>query len=154
MKLVTPVLDFTQRLAVGPEAYQGVLGGSSYYWRLEDTVASARRFNDRFRAMNDGRVPSDYGALGFAGVMTVLTAAKSAGSIATDKLVAAMQDMKYDLYKELEYYRTCDHQAVQSALVVDSQFTASPNDMDVFRIVRIDPPNEAILKTCAAEGHG
>ena len=29
MKLVTPVLDFTQRLAVGPEAYQGVLGRSS-----------------------------------------------------------------------------------------------------------------------------
>jgi len=43
---------------------------------------------------------------------------------------------------------------VQSALVVDSQFTASPNDMDVFSIVRIDPPNEAMLKTCAAEGHG
>ncbi len=154
MKLVTPVLDFTQRLAVGPEAYQEVLGGSSYYWRLEDTVASARRFNDRFRAMNDGRVPSDYGALGFAGVMTVLTAAKRAGSIATDELVAAMQDMKYDLYKGPEYYRTCDHQAVQSALVVDSQFTTSSNDMDVFEIVRIDPPDEAMLKTCAAEGHG
>ena len=50
-----------------------------------------------------------------------------------------MQDMKYDLYKGPEYYRACDHQAVQSALIVDSQFTTSPNDMDVFRIVQIDP---------------
>lgn len=154
MKLITPVLDFTQRLAIGPEPYQGVLGGTSYYWRLEDTIASARQFNTRFRAMNDGRVPSDYGALGFAGVMTVLTAAKRANSIATDKLIAAMQDMKYDLYKGPEYYRTCDHQAVQSALVVDSQFTASPNDLDVFSIVQVDPPNEAMLESCANEEHG
>ncbi|HVC62231.1 MAG TPA: ABC transporter substrate-binding protein [Acetobacteraceae bacterium] len=154
IKLVTPVLDFTQRLALGSEAYQGILGGTSYYWRLEDTVPSARVFNNRFREMNDGRVPSDYGALGFAGVMTVLTAAKHANSVATDKLIAAMQGMKYDLYKGPEYYRTCDHQAVQSALVVDSRFTAIPNDMDVFAIVRIDPPSEAMLQSCAAEGHG
>ncbi len=94
-KLVAPVMDFTQRLALGPEPYEDVLGGTSYYWKLEDTIASARQFNTRFRLMNDGRVPSDYGALGFAGVLTVLTAAKSAGSVATDKLVEAMQGMKY-----------------------------------------------------------
>ena len=96
-------MDFTQRLALGPEPYEDVLGGTSYYWRLEDTLESARQFNTRFRAMNDGRVPSDYGALGFAGVMTVLTAAKSAGSVATDKLVEAMRAMKYDLSKGPEY---------------------------------------------------
>lgn len=153
MKLVTPVLDFTERLAVGGEAYQGVIGGSSYYWRLEDTVPSARSFNNRFRAMNDGRVPSDYGALGFAGVTTVLTAAKKAGSIATDQLISAMQGMKYDLYKGPEYYRACDHQAVQSVLVLDSRFTADPNDMDVFNILKAVPADEAMLQTCTAEGH-
>ena len=154
LKLVAPVLDFTERLAVGPEPYQGVLGGTSYYWRLEDTVPTARAFNTRFRTMNDGRVPSDYGALGFAGVMTVLSAAKTAGTIATDRLVEAMQGMKYDLYKGPEYYRACDHQAVQSTLIVDSRFTASPNDMDLFNIVHVNPPNEALLRSCADEGHG
>ncbi|MGA3399009.1 MAG: ABC transporter substrate-binding protein [Acetobacteraceae bacterium] len=153
IKLVAPVMDFTQRLALGPEAYEDVLGGTSYYWRLEDTIPSARQFNTRFRTMHDGRVPSDYGALGFAGVMTVLTAAKSTGSIATDKLVAAMQGMKYDLYKGPEYYRACDQQAVQSALIVDSQFSVSPNDMDIFRIVQVNPPDEAVLQSCVTEGH-
>jgi branched-chain amino acid transport system substrate-binding protein len=153
MKLVTAVLDFTQRLFLGPEAYQGVLGGTSYYWRLEDTIPSARAFNTQFRAMNDGRVPSDYGALGFAGVMTVLTAARKVGSVATDKLIAAMQGMKYDLYKGPEYYRACDHQAVQSALIVESLYTTRVNDMDVLRIVQVDPPNQDMLQTCAEEGH-
>jgi len=153
MKLVAPVLDFTERLAIGSQPYEGVIGGTSYYWRLEDTIASARTFNNRFRAMNDGRVPSDYGALGFAGVMTVLTAAKHAGSVESDKLVEALRGMKYDLYKGAEYYRACDNQAVQSVLIVDSRFTADPNDLDVFRIAHIDPPSEALLQSCAAEGH-
>jgi branched-chain amino acid transport system substrate-binding protein len=153
IKLVAPVMDFTQRLALGPEAYEDVLGGTSYYWRLEDTIPSARRFNTKFRTMNDGRVPSDYGALGFAGVMTVLSAAKTAGSVASDKLTAAMRDMKYDLYKGPQYYRACDQQAVQSALIVDSQFSVSPNDMDIFRIVQVDPADEAALQSCADEGH-
>ncbi|HET8997484.1 MAG TPA: ABC transporter substrate-binding protein, partial [Acetobacteraceae bacterium] len=125
----------------------------SYYWRLEDSIASARAFNNRFRALNDGRVPSDYGALGFAGVMTVLTAAKHAGSVATEKLVDALRGMKYDLYKGAETYRTCDNQAVQSVLIVESRFTADPNDLDVFRIAHLDPASESLLMGCAAEGH-
>lgn len=153
MKLVAPVLDFTERLAVGSEPYEGVIGGTSYYWRLEDHIASARAFNNRFRAMNDGRVPSDYGALGFAGVMTVLTAAKHAGGMQTDKLTAALRGMKYDLYKGPEQYRDCDNQAIQSVLIVENRFTADPNDMDVFHIAHIDPANPALLQSCAAEGH-
>ena len=153
MKVVAPVLDFTARLELGPEPFEDVLGGASYYWLLEDSLQSARAFNDRFRAMNDGRVPSGYGALGFAGVMTVLTAARNAGSMDTDKLVQAMTEMKYDLYKGPEYYRPCDHQAVQSMLILASRYTANANDMNVFDIVQVDPSDEAMLASCAQEGH-
>lgn len=153
MLFVAPILVFAARLEAGSEAYEGVLGGTSYYWRLEDTVPTAATFNRKFRAMNEGRVPSDYGALGFAGVMTVLTAARTAGSVASDKLVEAMRGMKYDLYKGPEQYRACDHQAVQSLLIVDSRNTDTPNDMDVFNIVETQPPDEALFMTCVSEGH-
>ncbi len=66
-------------------------------------------------------MPSDYGALGYAGVMTVLTAARAANSVAGDKLVGALSGMKFDLYKGPEYYRVCDHQSVQSVLIIDSR---------------------------------
>ena len=50
-------------IAGGPQAFEGVIGGTSYYWGLEDKFASAKAFNDGFRKMFDGKVPSDYGAL-------------------------------------------------------------------------------------------
>ena len=153
-RLVAPVLLYTTRKAAGPSVFKDVMGGTSYYWRLEDTIPSANTFNRRFRAMNDGRVPTDYGALGFGGVMTVLTAVKQAGSTDTDKVIEVMQGMKYDLYKGPEYYRPCDHQAVQSVLLIESRVTTNPNDMDVFNVLQIDPPNEAALQTCAELGHG
>jgi branched-chain amino acid transport system substrate-binding protein len=152
-RLVAPILLYTTRKSAGSAAFEGVLGGTSYYWRLEDTIASASVFNRRFRAMNEGRVPTDYGTLGFAGVMTVLTAARNAGSTDTAKVAEAMAAMKYDLYKGPEYYRACDHQAVQSVLIVESRSTVNPNDMDVFTIRQIDPPDEAALMTCTDLGH-
>jgi branched-chain amino acid transport system substrate-binding protein len=153
MRLVAPILLYTTRTLAGSAAFEGVVGGTSYYWRLEDTVATANTFNRRFRAMNEGRVPTSYGTLGFAGVMTVLTAARNAGSIETAKVVDAMAGMKYDLYKGPEYFRTCDHQAVQSVLIVESRSTVNANDMDVFTIKQIDPPDEAQLMACSELGH-
>ncbi len=41
--------------------------------------------------MYDGKLPTDYGALGYAGVRTVLTAVKNAGSVDTDKVIAALE---------------------------------------------------------------
>lgn len=152
-KLVAPVLLYTARKDAGSQAFDGVIGGTSYYWRLEDTSPTAQTFNRRFRAMNEGRVPTDYGTLGFAGIMTVLTAVKTAGSSDTQKVIEALRGLKYDLYKGPEYFRACDHQAVQSALIVESRPTTNPNDMDVFKIVEVFPPDEARLQTCADLGH-
>ena len=152
-KLVAPLLLYTSRLAGGSAPFQGVIGGTSYYWKLEDTVPSAKRFNDRFRAQHGGRVPSDYGALGYGGVRTVLEAAKTAGTTETDKVVEAMRALRYDYYKGPQYYRGCDHQSVQSVLVVGSKTTAR-DDVDVFDIVHTENPDEENLRSCSELGHG
>jgi branched-chain amino acid transport system substrate-binding protein len=152
-KLVAPVLLYTTRKTVGSKPFEGVMGGTSYYWRLEDDLASANTFNRRFRAMNEGRVPTSYGALGFGGVAAVLRAVTDAGSTETDKVIGALEALKYDLYKGPQYFRGCDHQSVQSALVVESRATTNPNDMDVFSIVHIEPADGANLQSCADLGH-
>ncbi len=152
-KVAVAVISMTARLAAGSKAYEDVIGAVGYYWKLEDTVPSANTFNRRFRQDHGGRVPTDYAALGFAAPMAVLTAAKAAGSVATPKLIAAMEALKYDLYKGPEYYRACDHQAVQALYIVESRFTVDAADRDVFSIVKTYPTNEAYLATCASEGH-
>jgi branched-chain amino acid transport system substrate-binding protein len=153
MKIVAPILLYTARLAAGPQAFDGVVGGTSYYWGIEDKIASAKAFNDQFRKKYDGKVPSDYGALGYAGVKTLLMAAKSAGTTDTDKVVEAMEALKYDYYKGPEYYRKCDHQAVQSVFIIESKSKPERGPDDVFNILAIEDPNEANLRTCEELGH-
>ena len=151
-RIVAPVLLYTARVAVGPGAFKGVVGGASYYWGVESSIPSARAFNDRYRRAYDNKVPSDYGALGYGGVRSVLMAAQAAGSAEPEKVGDALAGLRYDIYKGPEHIRACDHQAVQSVFVVESKDKGA-NPYDVFDIVHTDGPDEANLKSCAEEGH-
>ena len=129
------------------------MGGTSYYWGLEDKTPSAKTFNDRFRKMHKGQIPTDYGAMGYAGVRAILTATKNAGSTEAEKVIPAMEALKYDFYKGPEYYRKCDHQAVQSVFIIQSKSKDIKSPEDVFDIVSTDAPNEAHLRSCEELGH-
>ena len=152
-QIIAPLLSHASRVAAGPQAFEGVIGGCSFYWGIEDKFASTKAFNDAFRKMYDGKLPSDYGALGYGGVRTVLTAVKNAGSVETDKVIAAMEALKYDFYKGPQYYRKCDHQSVQSVLVIQSKSKDMRNESDVFEVLNAEEPNEANLRSCEVLGH-
>ena len=153
MKIVAPILLYTSRVAGGPQAFDGVIGGTSFYWGLEDKIPAVKAFVERFRKMHGGKVPTDYGALGYGGVRTLLTAAKNAGSTDPEKVIPAMEALKYDFYKGPQYYRTCDHQSVQSVFILESKSKDMKTAEDVFSVVHTDEPNEANLRTCAELGH-
>ena len=152
-KIVVPVLLHNQRLAVSPEVFEGVVGGSNYYWGLEGTLPSAKAFNDAYRAANGGAIPTDYGAYGYTGVMSLLQAMQAAGGTDTDKVIAALEALKYDVAKGPQYYRKCDHQSVQSVLVLESKKKADmKGDSDLFSIVANEAPSEQVLRTCTELG--
>jgi len=154
-KIVVPVLLHNQRLAAGAEAFEGVVGGANYYWGLEESVPSAKAFNDAFRAANAGATPTDYGAYGYTGVRSLLMAVKAAGSVDTDKVVAALETLKYDIAKGPQSYRACDHQSVQSVFVLESKAkSAMKSEMDLFKVVATDAADAARqLRTCEELGH-
>jgi branched-chain amino acid transport system substrate-binding protein len=152
-QIIAPLLTQASRVAAGPQAYDGVIGGSSFYWGLEDKFASTKTFNEAFRKMYDGKLPTDYGALGYGGVRTILAAVKNAGSVDSDKVIAALEALKYDFYKGPQYYRKCDHQSVQSVLVIQSKSKDLRNESDVFEIISTEEPNEAGLRSCEELGH-
>jgi branched-chain amino acid transport system substrate-binding protein len=153
IQIIAPLLTQASRVAAGPQAYDGVIGGSSFYWGLEDKFASTKTFNEAFRKMYDGKLPTDYGALGYGGVRTILAAVKNAGSVDSDKVIAALEALKYDFYKGPQYYRKCDHQSVQSVLVIQSKSKDLRNESDVFEIIGTEEPNEAGLRSCEELGH-
>ncbi|MBR0936585.1 ABC transporter substrate-binding protein [Bradyrhizobium jicamae] len=152
-QIIAPVLSHASRVAAGAQAFEGVIGGSSFYWGIEDKFASTKAFNDAFRKMYDGKVPTDYGALAYGGVRAMLEAVKGAGTVDTDKVIAALEALKYDYYKGPQYYRKCDHQSVQSVLIVKSKSRDMKNDADVFEVLSTEEPNEKNLRTCDDLGH-
>ncbi|MDB5947079.1 MAG: Extracellular ligand-binding receptor [Ramlibacter sp.] len=153
-RIITPVLVLTARMLGGAEVFQDVVGGTSYYWGMESNIPSAKVFNDKFRRAYSGAVPSDYGALGYAGVRSVLQGVLDARTTESLKVSDAMTRMKYNWYKGDQFYRKCDHQSVQSVIIVESKSAgAMKGDDDVFNIAHIDPPSEANLRSCAELGH-
>lgn len=152
-KIVAPIMLFTARQAAGPQAFEGVVGGTSYYWGVESTIPSAKAFNALYAKGNPGKYPSDYGALGYAGVRSVLMAVKQAGSTDTEKVVDVLATLKYDTYKGPQHYRECDHQSVQSVFIIESKSTNMANPSDVFTVLQTDPASEDDLVSCKDEGH-
>ena len=140
----------TQRLAGGADAFEGVVGASNYYWRLEETVPSAKAFNDAFRAAYANAIPTDYGAYGYTAVRSLLMAVKAAGDTDTLKVIAALEGLTYDVAKGPERYRACDHQAIQSVLITESRKKSEmQGEADLFRILEVEAGSEA-----AQDHHG
>jgi branched-chain amino acid transport system substrate-binding protein len=147
------VLLYTSRLAGGAEAFEGIVGGTSYYWGMEDTIPAAKVFNDKFRKAYGGAVPSDYGALGYAGVRSVLQAVRDAKATESLKVSIALRQLHYNWYKGEQFYRKCDHQSVQSVAIVESKSKNMKDKYDVFKILAIDKPDERNLRSCDELGH-
>lgn len=154
MQMLAPALLYNQRRAGGAAAYEGVIGGTNYHWTLESSVASAKAFNDAYREEHEGAPPSDYGAYGYAGVGALLDGVKKAGTTDSDAVIAALESLKYDKYKGVQYYRKCDHQSVQSVFIIESKSEKDmANEYDVFDVVHTDEASEEVLRSCAELGH-
>lgn len=152
-KIITPVLLYTARQAGGPDAFEGIIGGTSYYWGMEDKIPAAKAFNDKFRKAYGGAVPSDYGALGYAGVRSVLQAVLNAQSTDNTKVAIALRQLRYNWYKGEQFYRKCDHQSVQSVVIVESKSKNMKDKYDLFNVLSIEAADEKNLRTCDELGH-
>jgi branched-chain amino acid transport system substrate-binding protein len=150
-KFVTPVLTYTSRVAAGARVYDGVVGGSSYYWAIESSTPSARALNDRYRRAYNGAVPSDYGSMAYSAVRSLLQAVKAAGTSDTEKVVDALAALRYDTYKGAQSYRACDHQSMQSVLVIQSK-AAPQGSPDIFSVLQVAPASADALRSCAELG--
>ena len=152
MKIVVPVLLYNQRLAIGPDAFEGVIGGSNYYWELEESIPSTRASTmPSARRMVAQSRPIMAPTASPASIRCCLPC--TAGGTDTDKVIAALEELKYDVAKGPQHYRKCDHQSVQSVLVLESRRKADmKSEADLFNILAIEPASETMLRTCAELG--
>jgi branched-chain amino acid transport system substrate-binding protein len=86
-------------------------------------------------------------------VKSVLQAIRNADSTDATKVAAALGALKYDWYKGGQSYRKCDHQSVQSVIIVESKSKGMKDKNDVFNVLSVEAPDEKNLRSCEELGH-
>jgi len=92
-RLAALFLQITDINALGLDAAQGLILSEAFYWDLND---STRAFSKRFAARMGGRMPTEDQAAAYSATLAYLRAARSAGTIEGDRVLAEMKRSPID----------------------------------------------------------
>ena len=147
MKIVCPVLLLTARLGAGDEAFEGVHGGTSFYWELADIIPTAKLFVTGYQK-RWGRVPSDYAGYAYSGMRSLLSAVERAGGMDTKKVILALEGYTYDHYKGKQWFRPWDHRSMQDVFVLASKSARDrTGEWDVFKYIDTVKADDRLERT-------
>jgi branched-chain amino acid transport system substrate-binding protein len=147
MKIVCTKTALTTMKEVGAAYDENIVGGMSFYWGLRDKYPASKKFMDAYMAKFGQPVEQD-GESGYVATNVLFMAMEKAKTTTDkEKIVAAMEGMKYTLTKGPEYVRACDHQRVQSYLLLRGKGRKA-NGWDLAEVVQ-EVPGESILMSCA-----
>jgi len=146
MKIVITKTSLITMKESGPAFDENILGGASFDWKLKDKYATSKKFVDNYWKKY-GQPPEQDGETGYVATNVLLMAIQKAGTATEkEKIIAALEGMKYELTKGPEYVRACDHQRVQSYLVLKGK-GAKAKDWDLADVV-LEIPGESIIMSC------
>ncbi len=147
MKIVCTKTALTTMKEVGAAYDENVLGGMSFYWGLRDKYPASKKFMDAYMKKYGQPVEQD-GECGYVATNVLFMAMQKAKTTTDhEKIAAAMEGMKYTLTKGPEYVRACDHQRVQSYLLLRGKGRKA-NGWDLAEIVE-EVPGDSIIMSCA-----
>jgi branched-chain amino acid transport system substrate-binding protein len=92
-QLAALFLQITDIDALGLKAAQGLILSEAFYWDLND---STRAFSARFAERMGGKMPTEDQAAAYSATLAYLRAAKSAGTIEGDRVIAEMRKAPID----------------------------------------------------------
>jgi branched-chain amino acid transport system substrate-binding protein len=153
MKFAKPLHWIPQAKEGGPELYQDVYGVMNFYWELQDTNASAKRYVEAYRKKFNAP-PGDYGAYAYSAIHEVARGSELAKSTDSTKVADALRaNPEYDHYKGKQWWRKCDNKSFQDMWIFKGRDKLKNNDewalLDT--VARI-PANEELDRTCAEKG--
>ena len=118
MKLAQPLLWISYLKEGGPELYADIYGSINWYWELQDSIPSAKKFVEAsMKKFN--MPPGDYGAYSYSGVLEVARGVELAKSTDSEAVANALRKSPvYDHFKGKEWWRACDNKAMQDMWIV------------------------------------
>ncbi len=119
MQIVVPNLTLDMAAGAGPEAMEGILGATPWYWDVPfkfnypKGIAFVKKFEDQYKTY-----PDTPGASAYVILYQYKDAVESAKTFDTKAVIAALEGHKYTGLKDEQYWRPWDHQSVQTVYAV------------------------------------
>ncbi len=146
MKIVCTKSAMATMKEVGAAYDENVIGGTSFYWELRDKYPTSKKFMDTYMNRYGQPIEQD-GESGYVATNVLFMAMQKAKTVTDrERIVAAMEGLKYSLTKGPEYVRACDHQRVQSYLLLKGK-GAKAKGWDLADIIA-EVPGESIIMSC------
>lgn len=119
MQIVVPNMTIDMAEGAGPEAMEGVISATPWYWRIpfeekhEKGMAFVKKFEEKHK-----RYPSTFGASAYVILYQYKEAVERAKSFDTAPVIKALEGHKYIGLKDEQYWRPWDHQSVQTVYAI------------------------------------
>ena len=139
-RLVCTSLSVVQRMKAGADVYEDVVGGTGYYWQMEDFYESTRQFNAKYFTRYGDPPASGHGAYAYGAVKSLLMALKEQDRLDnTDSIIRSLEGLRFDVCRGPQFYRRLDHQSVQPVAILRSKSRLEmASEKDLFEILEVD----------------
>jgi len=119
VQLVVPNMTIDMAEGAGPEAMEGVISATPWYWKIPiqenfpKGAAFVKKFEEKFK-----RYPSTSGASAYVIMYQYKEAVERAKSFDTAAVIKALEGHKYIGLKDEQYWRPWDHQSIQTVYAI------------------------------------
>ncbi|MBP2676627.1 MAG: extracellular ligand-binding receptor [Deltaproteobacteria bacterium] len=146
MKIVCTKTAMTTMKECGAAYDENIMGGMTFYWGLQDKYPGAKKFMDTYMKKFGQPIEQD-GESGYVATNALFTAMEKAKTVTDkEKIVAALEGLKYTLTKGPETVRACDHQREQSYLLLKGK-GKNAKGWDLADVVA-EIPGSSIIMSC------
>jgi branched-chain amino acid transport system substrate-binding protein len=154
MRIAQPLQWMPVTKEGGAALYQDVYAGINFYWEVEETIPSARRYVAAFRKRFN-TPPLDYSSYGYSGILELIRGISLAKSTDSEAVASALRaNPGYDHYKGKQWWRACDNKSFQDLWIIKGRAPgAVKGDWGLLDVVTRIPADEKLDRTCAEKGH-
>ncbi len=150
MQIVVPNMTDDMAMGAGPEAMEGILSTTPWYWKLpfeqnySQGIAFVKKFEEKYK-----RYPTTSGASAYVILYQYKEAVEKAKTFETAEVIKALEDHKYTGVKDEQQWRALDHQSLQSIFAVRckkaEEVKKDKYQMDYFEVINKMNSQEAAM---------
>ncbi len=156
MSIVLGISEISIADAVSLDEMVGMYWGVNFYWGLEKSIPSAKKFVEAFREKFSDDTPSGYAGYAYSATTEFLLAAKTSGKYPLDynAMTRFLEGRSYDHYKGAQWWRPCDHQSFQNLYILRFKGPEeSKHKYDIGEILDTVEWDLSIERDCQILGH-